>query len=62
MRSWTGCLCAPVHYVGDNMDSKKILAICVVIVVVAASAGIAFAVLNKGDNPTIKVSYLQEPT
>ena len=42
------------------MDSKKILAICVVIVVVAASAGIAFAVLNKGDNPTLKVSYLKK--
>lgn len=42
------------------MDSKKILAIVIVVIVAAASAGIAFVLLNGDHGTDLKVSYLKK--
>ena len=42
------------------MDSKKILAIVAVVIIIVASAGIAMAIMNKDDGADLKVSYLKK--
>lgn len=42
------------------MDSKKILAIVIILIVIAASAGIIYAVMNKDNGADLKVSYLKK--
>lgn len=42
------------------MDSRKILAIVIVIIIAAASAGIVYAILNHGDEGELKVAYLKK--